>query len=368
MKTIYKIIVLSFPLFILSCQKAIDFEAEKKKIQAQINLVEKAHYSKDANQFFSPNAESWYDVRQGMVSLLNKPDVIPSTQSYLDNMEFQEMVKRDDPIIEISNDGTLASYIGSVTVKGFLDKSPVFWVVSWQNVLKKINGEWKIISSVNTEANKENSATVLLKQVQKKLGNLNTITSIHAYAECTGPGGAFKTLVLSRKNDGRMEQISSNGDHNIFKYGKKFSWINNLNTKTLTDSISLPTKAFIQGHELHWLSFNPEDKYSTPYLKEITKFNDQTAFNIEFKDVTNKPVNFYYSFDTYIPLGFDILINDQGDIVTVLFKDWEEIDGISVFKNAIFKQEDDIFEYNFTNIEFNKSENQDFENKAEMIQ
>jgi len=362
----HKVIFILLSLFILSCQKSIDFEAEKRNIQSQIDLVGQAHFSKDANQFYQPNAESWYDVRGGTITHVNKSDMISGTQSYLDNMEFQEMIRRDDPIIEISDDATLASYIGSVTVKGILKESPVFWVVSWQNVLKKIDGEWKIISSANTEANEETSAMVLLNHVRNNLGTLKDNPSIYAYAECQGPERPFKTLILSRETDGKMEQVSGDS-HILMKHGRDSTWAYNLNKKSPIENIDQSTKMFIQGHELHWLSFRPEDRYAKPILKEITKFQNQTAFNIEFKDALNKPVNFYYSFDTYFPLGFDLLTNDQGDLVTVHFENWEKINEVSVFKKAIFKHRGEIFEYNFVDIKFNSLDDQDFESKIGLI-
>lgn len=363
-----KVILLLLSLFILSCQSSIDFEAEKRNIQDQIDLVSKAHYTKDANLFYQPNAENWYDVRQGTITLVNKSDMIIATQSYLDNMEFQQMVKRDNPIIEISDDGTLASYIGSVTVKGILNESPIFWVVSWQSVLKKINGEWKIISTANTEADKQTSAVVLLNQIRKGLGPLNDSDnpSIYAYAECLGPERSFKTLILSRETDGKMEQIYDES-HFIMKHGKDSSWTYNLNTKSLNDNMDSSTKMFIQGHELHWLSFWPEHRYSNPQLKDITKFKNQSAFNIEFNNELNRLVNFYYSFETYIPLGFELKINDEGDLVTVYFENWEKINDIAVFKKAIFEQGDEIFEYNFVDIKINQLTTQDFESKIGLI-
>ncbi|MGI9550819.1 MAG: hypothetical protein ACR2MT_06430 [Aurantibacter sp.] len=362
----YKVILLFSFLSILSCQKAIDFDLEKKKIKAQMDLVDQAHHKKDAKLFYRPNAENWYDVRNGVVSHLSKSDVIPATQSYLDSMTFKEMTRDDNPIIEISDDGTLASYIGSVTVKGILGESPVFWIVSWQSVLKKINGEWKIISSANTEADKEASASLILKRVRQDFGSLDDNSSIYAYANCTAPEASFETLILSRMTDGKMEQRY--GDHHVLlKHGKNSSWTYNLNTKTLNEDPNGATKTFIQGHELHWLSLRPEDRYTRASFKGVTTFNNQTAFNIEFTDALGKPINFYYSFDSYIPLGFELHPADQEEVVAVRFEDWEKINDISVFKKAFFIQGDDIFEYDFVDIKFDQLDDEDFETKIGVI-
>lgn len=364
-----KILLLLFTSFIISCQSSIDFEAEKKKIQSQIDLVEQAHFSKDALQFYKPNAENWFDIREGLILKVNKNDQIKGTQSYLDNMEFQQLIKRDEPIIEISDDASMASYIGSVTVKGILNKEPVFWVVAWQNVLKKIDDEWKIISSVNTEANKQTSANVVLDQVRKSLGLSAEIDnlSIYANAECIGPKRSFKTLILSRETDGRMEQIYDDR-HIIMKHGKDSSWIYNVNSKSRIETMDESTKMFVQGHELHWLSFWPENRYINPLLKEITIFENQSAFKIQFNNNQNRAVNFYYAFNTFQPLGYEININDEGEIVTVYFEDWIKIDDVAVFKKATFVQGDQIFEYNFVDVKINDLDPQDFESKNSLIE
>ncbi|MGM5468772.1 hypothetical protein ACS386_00700 [Flavobacteriaceae bacterium LMO-SS05] len=364
-----RIVLLFIINFIISCQSSINFEEEKIKIQSQIDLVEQAHFNKDAFKFYQPNAENWYDIREGLILKVNKNDQITSTQTYLDNMEFQQLIKRDEPIIEISNDGSMASYIGSVTIKGIFKKEPVFWVVAWQNVLKKINGEWKIISSVNTQANKQTSANVVLDQVRESLGISTEIEnfSIYALADCFGHKKSFKTLILSSETDGRMEQIYDD-HHVIMKHGKDSSWIYNMNSKSQSETMDESTKMFVQGHELHWLSFWPEHRFVNPLLKEIKKFKDQLAFKIQFNNTQNRIVNIYYAFDTYLPLGIEITINNEGEIVTVYFENWEKINDISVFKKAIFEQGTERFEYNYVDIKIADLDTQAFESKNTSIE
>jgi hypothetical protein len=81
----------------------------------------------------------------------------------------------------------------------------------------------------------------------------------------------------------------------------------------------------------------------------------------------DRPVNFYYSFESYIPLGFDLLTNDLGDPVTVNFEKWEKINGISVFKKAIFRQGNQVFNYDFRDINFNHADRKDLESKLGLI-
>lgn len=350
----------------LSCQSPIDIEAEKEAIGSLIDLVDQAHYNKDADQFYAPNANIWYDIRQGLINSLKKEDVILSTQSYLDDMEFQELTRRDDPLIEISDDGTMASYIGSVTVKGLLKDSPMFWVVSWQSILRKVDGEWKIISTANTEADESTSAMVLLEAVRNGLGSLKDKNSVYANANCKAPEADFKTLVLSRKSDGRMEQIYGDS-HLIMKHGVDSTWAFELYSKSVLNWPGEATKEFIQGHEFHWLSIWPEDRFKNPVTKDFTQFKGQTAFQVEFRDDQNRPVNFYYAFDNYQPLGFDMQTGPTNELATVEFDNWEEIEESLVFKKALIQHNKEQFLYDFTEIKFDDLDDADFNNNTGFI-
>ncbi|WP_299272966.1 hypothetical protein [uncultured Psychroserpens sp.] len=353
--------------FLSSCQQPVDLDFEKEQIKAQLDKVTQAHYKGDANLFYQPNAEQWYDVRSGQIKIRHKEDAIPGTQNYLDHMEFKDMIMRDEPIIEISDDATLATYTNSGVIRGFLNKEPIFWVVAWQSTLKKINNEWNIISTTNTEATKTISANVIIDNSKDYTKVTDSLQSLYAMANCIAPDlRPFKTLILSSHKKSKMEQQSGNS-HYILKQGESNSWSYNVNTKTLTDSLSASTKTFVQGHELHWLSLFPGDRFSNPSFDGITKFKDQDAFKITFTNLTNSPVNFYYAFENYQPLGFEIFPGEGQDKAVILFEDWDTLDGINMFKKATFTQGDEIFEYVFTDIKINTLTDSDFERKAQMV-
>ena len=364
-----RILLLLLFFFILSCQGSIDIEAEKEKIQSRIDLINQAHFNKSATQFYQPYSEDWYDLRNGIISKVEKSERIGPTQGYLDKMEFQEIVERNDPIIEISNDGTLASYMAAVTVKGILDETPVYWVVSWQNTLRKIGQNWEIIAAVNTEADKETSAEVLLNRIREELGLSNSpdSLSIYANAECKGPKRTFQTLILSNESEGRMEQVYDKS-HIILKHGKDNSWTFDVPAEKLNNTLDEETRMFVHGHELHWLSIWPECRFSNARLMEVSNFKNQNAFNIEFENDLRRKANFFYSFDSYLPLGFELEIDDKKSIVSVQFDDWEKNNGISVFKKAIFTQGDEIFEYDFTEVKLNDVDITAFESRIALIE
>jgi len=187
MNRVWFSLLLSVMLTASSCKNSVDFEHERSLIEAEIDLITQAHFEKNATLFYQPYANSWIDIRNGSIKEVTKENQVEGTQSYLNSMEFQQMEFSKAPIIEISNDGTLATYSNTVIVKGLLQGEPLFWVVAWQNVLRKTEDKWQIISAVNTEATPSISAETILNEVRSSLGLNDPVTSVFALANCTDP-------------------------------------------------------------------------------------------------------------------------------------------------------------------------------------
>ena len=101
-------------------------------------------------------------------------------------------------------------------------------------------------------------------------------------------------------------------------------------------------------------------------FKGYSIYDGKEAFQIEFTDDLKRPVTFYYAFENDQPLGFEIYTGtmEEGKTVQVYFKNWEEQDGVKIFRNAVFEQGEYIFNYEFTKVEFNSLSNDDFVSKA----
>ncbi len=366
MNRVWFSLLLSVMLTASSCKNSVDFEHERSLIEAEIDLITQAHFEKNATLFYQPYANSWIDIRNGSIKEVTKENQVEGTQSYLNSMEFQQMEFSKAPIIEISNDGTLATYSNTVIVKGLLQGEPLFWVVAWQNVLRKTEDKWQIISAVNTEATPSISAETILNEVRSSLGLNDPVTSVFALANCTDPeGNAFKTLIMSTAANGRMEQ-QSGARHSILKHGSS-SWGYNVNTQNLQDSLAIGMQIFAKSHELHWLSMYPETRYNNATYNGIIDFNGLKVFKISFTDDAQKPVNFYYAFDSYLPIAFDIEVDDMGNTVATYFENWDTLNGVSVFKNATFDQGGLLFKYHFSEIVLNSLKDHDLESKKAVI-
>ncbi len=344
--------------WLAGCREQANQQQEKQAILDVIESIQRAHLDKDAEAFYRHYADQWIDVRHGYIDTAKRFKSVERTQAYLDAMTFLELKFLQPPTVEMSDDGTLADFIGAILMRGYYKDQPMYWTASWQNTLKRDNADWQIISAVNTDGDKVYNAQVFLNEMRKRRGLADSLLSIRALADCEGPGYAFRTLILSTKGQGRMEQMTPRA-HYILKHGQESSWSVDLKRNEIVDSLDAMYRIFVKGHELHWIAFSPETRYTEPVLAEATKFKDQWAFPILLKDDLGNPVFVYYDFESYTPLGLTIHTDDQGNTVTVLFEDWEKHQSVSLFTKAIFQQGDEAFIYRFTHLSTNDPETEE---------
>ncbi len=357
-------------LLLFSCN-SVNVEQEKEKIIAVMEDISAAHFEKDAAKFYKHNASEWVDVRNGGVSTRVKQNAIGGTQDYLDNMEFIELSQSHDPIVEIADDGSMASYIGAVHVKGRYGGQPIFWVVSWQSILKNKNGHWQITQTANTELPESQTGQVIVYKSSaylEKEKKVADISSIYTKAKGKGPTGNFSTILISDMANSRFEQKGEKY-HSILGVEKTKSWFFDPESQKQSEGLDTLTQLFVNGHELHWLSLHPNSRFQNPLFKQYVEFENEMAFEVEFTDKLNRPVVFYYRFKDYQPLGFVMYTGaiETEETVRVSFDGWKNIDGIMTFTKAKFKQGDQIFDYDFETIEWNQVASTQFSSKTKLL-
>lgn len=362
-----------FTFFLISnfACKSIDKESHQQQIQHLMAEVTAAHFEQNATKFYAPNATEWWDVRNGQITKETKSQSIAGTQSYLDNMEFLELLPSHDPIIEISEDASLASYIGAVHVKGRYVGTPIFWVVAWQSVLKNQKGNWKIIQTANTEMPEAQMAEVVLAKSRNQLlknATLDSLKAVFALANCNGPDGDFQTLLMCDTRNTRFEQKLENR-HVLMGINEAQTWGENLSSNKTYEQLDTFSQFFVHGHELHWLSWWPETRFNDATYKGFKEFAGKTAFDIELKDVWERPVHFYYDFENYQPLGFTITNETPAgtEIISTYFNNWEMVNDLLTFTEAEIHQGDAIYKYDFIEIKWNSLSPSDFEDRKGRI-
>jgi len=153
-----KFLILLFVMSIVSCSNQREFNKDKetKAIMELHNMQRAYHFNKDSISFANQLSENFILINKGIISRPKKSETISKYNSYFSSVEF---IKWDDfskPIIEFSDDGTLAYSIVDKIVKvaykdttGETIEGETHFV--WTAIFKKYGNEWKIDCITSTE-------------------------------------------------------------------------------------------------------------------------------------------------------------------------------------------------------------------------
>ncbi|MGE0352136.1 MAG: hypothetical protein AB7I33_01375 [Gemmatimonadales bacterium] len=171
------------------------------------------------------------------------------------------------------------------------------------------------------------------------------VSTIYTRADVQGPDRAFETLIWSAR-DGRVRMEQTTGFGAGVVPGDR--WMRNRETGEL-DSLDQPTEDFVRGHELHAMVLMPENRLRHPEYLGIQEWDGTAAILLRYTDRSGHPVLAAFSTTDTLPLGLQITFTDPD--VFIRFRDWVDRAGVRVFREAEFRQEDEIFTYRFADIE-----------------
>ncbi|MBK9728268.1 MAG: hypothetical protein IPO86_09145 [Saprospiraceae bacterium] len=156
-----------FIILFSNCNLKPDLEAEKKKLLILHKDQQDAHMNKKAKQFVEQFADSMLSVNQGNISVTTKDSALKRFSNYFAIVEFKKWDDVYPPVIEFSEDGSMAYMIVDKQViltykndenKEIEETTHFAWVFIFK---KQPNEEWKIVCNVST-----NEAKVL-RDLQK---------------------------------------------------------------------------------------------------------------------------------------------------------------------------------------------------------
>lgn len=154
----HKILIVLLPLFLGSCSNQIGFDkdTESKAILKLHNLQRDYHFNKDSISFANQFSENFISVNKGIISRPNKNETISRYNSYFSSVEFVEWDDVSAPIINFSEDGTLAYTIVDKIVK-ITYKDEMGETIegethfAWTAIYKKYGNDWKIDCVTSTQ-------------------------------------------------------------------------------------------------------------------------------------------------------------------------------------------------------------------------
>ena len=137
------------------CKEQPDLDAYKKEILELHRGFISAHLAKDVESIAEPTADGYLFVAGGEVEISNAGKVAEWLERYFARTEFTEYSDVADPIIGISDDGSLAWSIVQVRVAGTSrgedgTEEPFDTLWAWITLYKREGEGWLRISDVST--------------------------------------------------------------------------------------------------------------------------------------------------------------------------------------------------------------------------
>lgn len=130
-------------------------EEEKQMLVKVLQQERKAHFDKDIDLFLGTFADSIVSVYNGKVEINTHDETKSRFTPYFKSVEF---IKWDDviePMIDISDDGTMGYVVIKKTIvltypdtlgNPLIDSANYAWV----SIYRKLQGEWKVVCNAST--------------------------------------------------------------------------------------------------------------------------------------------------------------------------------------------------------------------------
>ncbi len=144
-------IILLHLFLLVSCTKNnnVDLEIEKQKILKLHHEQRDFHFNKNAEDFIAQHADNFISVNKGEITQPNKTELLSKFQNYFSSVEFIAWDDVSEPIIKISDDGTMAyTVIDKIVKYTYQDENDSTREekthFAWVAIYKKYEDEWKV--------------------------------------------------------------------------------------------------------------------------------------------------------------------------------------------------------------------------------
>ena len=124
----------------------------KTRVLAIHEAFLEGHRQNDWTFFREFAAETVYGLRGGEITHQTPEQMGERFAAYLGQAEFSRYEDLDEPIVFVSDDGTLGWVMAHVRIEGTLGEGRLDSTWSWVTLLQRIDGEWKLIGSASTRA------------------------------------------------------------------------------------------------------------------------------------------------------------------------------------------------------------------------
>ncbi len=201
------------------------------------------------------------------------------------------------------------------------------------------------------------AAEAILTAAQRAVGRqaAGHPIQILADARVDGPRGEFRTVIHS-SSDGRVRMAQPHSGL-LAGIGRCGGWWRDAATGEVGELGN--RLGIVRGHELHMLALAPLSRLSDPRFLAATEFDSRPALAVRLSLPTGDSLIAYFDSEDTLPLGLRMTAVEPD--VVVSWREWEDVDGVRLFRSATFRQEDELFTYRYERLEIGAPEDSLFE-------
>jgi hypothetical protein len=323
----------------------------------------RAHYAADADLLASGLDQTLVSLDAGVSTTQTRDSVRAMFARYFAGAAYRAWENVEPPRITLSDDGSLATVLQVVCVDreepdSAGDRRRRVFVTAYGSSHRWRDGRWRMATVVSTflphpprgcpTASPDSTARRILDAAARRLG-AEKVENLEAVATVQGPRRRFEASVRSAR-DGRTRLAL--GPALVAGFGRGGAWQVEGERVTAPDSA---TRTVVRGHELHLLVLAPESRWHDPLYLGMLPWQGDSALAVSLLDELDTPAVLYLGRQDTLPVGLR-LVNHTGvgpARVDVTFGDWTAIDGVRLFRRAVFLHGSDRYDYRYTSLRLN---------------
>lgn len=196
------------------------------------------------------------------------------------------------------------------------------------------------------------AAQPVIERMLSALGGrraIDGLASLAVEADCSGPGGPFRTRVESLRPDA-VHFVQRAGDHTteLWSTGEA-TW--RLDAAGEPEIVDDGARSFLRGHEFHLLVLELEERFSEHRLGGADRVEGRACRRIAMRDADGRPASLCVDDESFLPL--ELVTNPPGAAgpLTLRPADWREVGGILYFHSfELGEGPDRVFTYRYDSI------------------
>jgi hypothetical protein len=351
-------------LIVACAPRAPDLGARRAALEAGLADGRRAHYAGDADLLASGLDDTLHSLDAGTSTSQPRDSVRAMFARYFAGAAYRAWEWIEPPRITLADDGSLATALQVVCVDreepdSAGDRRRRVFVTAYGSSYRWRDGRWRMGTVVSTfrpdpprrcpSTPPESAARRILASAARALG-AEQVHTLEAVATVEGPRRRFEAQVRSAR-DGRARLAL--GPDFVAGFGRSGAWRLDHGRVATPDST---TATVVRGHELHLLLLVPESRWHDPLFLGARPWQGDSALAVSLLDELDTPAVLYLSRRDTLPLGLR-LVNHTGvgaRRVDVTVADWTTVDGVRLFRQAVFRHGADRYDYHYTTLRLNR--------------